>query len=1601
MSKRRSAAAWAFSLSATVAFLTVVLAGNAFCDTPDQFSITLSSATTGRHEKLEIVCDGITTSYANPFNPDQVSVEGHFTDPDGAEETVYGFWYQAYARSQSGTSEVLTPQGSPHWRVRYAPKKVGAYTCYVSVTDSGGTVQSETKSFTATSSDYPGFLRVSGTNPHYFEFDNGDSFFGIGLDICTDLTPTAETYQYDLYLDELESHGANTFRFWFLNSEIESATSYGHWAWSLQDSQLGADYDMEDAWRLDYLLDQSAEKGIYILVTTMDFSRFMAGEWQNNLYNSANGGPCDVPWDFWTDQIPKQYYRQVLRYLAARWGYSTNVLAWELWNEWHELEWHTSGFNVPEGIAWHQEMGAYLKSADLNHMVTTSMGSFDAYDALWNLSEMDFAQMHGYYYTESRYPWDWWVYGGGQDMFRFIPHFAENTLHYGKPALFGEFGITGGLGQQDELTLQDADAVYLHNGIWSGLMYGMAGTPMAWRWHLFPSHPQWWDHFLGLSNFVEDIQFNNEDFVSLDSVQLTVMNAGFEADTDHWQLWPEDAFSIDSTVHRFTPNSLKFGSSASSTYQINKHHWMLGFNLLPDRQYTLSTWVRTENIGGVHLLVSLSGSSTHQSTTITGTNGWTQLAMDFTTPSSVDGYYLGARVSGPGTVWLDDFKVESRDSVGISDENLRAMALKTNDKAYVWVQNSEHTWYRVAVLGQTPQTISGATLTIPDIDSGGYRVDWWDTYSGTVAASAPVWVDDSNTLTVPIPELQTDIACKITLHPDFDGDRLTYEQEMEAGTDPANPDTDGDGLLDGDEVLPLDGGENPFDPLDPDTTGDNFSNEPDGVPDGQNDYDGDSQSNGYESEYGADPTDPSSIVTHSISGTVTLVGGSASVADVTLHLTGDATDSTHPAEDGRYSFSGLAEGNYTVTPVLAGCEFTPESISHAPLSSSHSGQDFTCHFLDQLPYSPDEPSPSDGQDNVPLETSLVWRCGDPDSDELTFDIYFGDTYPPALLQAGWAPMRQPLLEDRSASRADDQRPMDAWPMYGQNIQRTGKGRESGPTSSENVWRLPLQDPVVAPPAIDPRNTLYAATTRGVVHAIEPDGEITWTYPCGGPLTSSPLISADGTVYAVTDDGTLHAVSGEGEALWSLSIGAPSSCSPAIRSDAREVYVTGEGRLLAIDPQGLVAWTVNLAPGAATSPSVGLSSEIYVGSESGALYRVDNNGSVEWAYQAGGAIRSAPVVCSDGTVYFGCDDGNLYAVGADGALKWAFSTGGPVISSPVVEADGGVYCGSSDANVYALTDRGNLLWSVSVGGPVMCAPALDADGNVFVSTQNGSLCAIDSTGHLKWSQLVQGAQLSSPIVGPGRCVYVGSSDGNLYGFHEAPDEDDARLRPNPGDEAASGLPQLTRIEQIPPNTGFRAAARKDGIYCTYDLPELTRETLYYWRIVASDGEHEALGPGPTEEDVWSFSTSSPPTAAFTVEPTTGTTDTEFNVDASTSFDHEDSIDALVVRWDWEGDGTYDTSFTEVKVASHSYSNTGVYAIGLQVKDTAGLTDEHTREAIVGPSRTGDIDGDGDVDEDDAQIILGVAVGLYYYPGCDVNGDGEVSAMDAIVCLQLGT
>ena len=89
----------------------------------------------------------------------------------------------------------------------------------------------------------------------------------------------------------------------------------------------------------------------------------------------------------------------------------------------------------------------------------------------------------------------------------------------------------------------------------------------------------------------------------------------------------------------------------------------------------------------------------------------------------------------------------------------------------------------------------------------------------------------------------------------------------------------------------------------------------------------------------------------------------------------------------------------------------------------------------------------------------------------------------------------------------------------------------------------------------------------------------------------------------------------------------------------------------------------------------------------------------------------------------------------------------------------------------------------------------------------------------------------------------------------------------------------------------------------------------------------------------------PTAAFTVNPSSGTTDTSFEFDASGCADNEDNTSVLQVRWDWDNDGNYETNFSTTKISNHKYDNPGIYTIGMEVKDSDELTDSVTKSVEV--------------------------------------------------------
>jgi uncharacterized protein (TIGR02145 family) len=91
--------------------------------------------------------------------------------------------------------------------------------------------------------------------------------------------------------------------------------------------------------------------------------------------------------------------------------------------------------------------------------------------------------------------------------------------------------------------------------------------------------------------------------------------------------------------------------------------------------------------------------------------------------------------------------------------------------------------------------------------------------------------------------------------------------------------------------------------------------------------------------------------------------------------------------------------------------------------------------------------------------------------------------------------------------------------------------------------------------------------------------------------------------------------------------------------------------------------------------------------------------------------------------------------------------------------------------------------------------------------------------------------------------------------------------------------------------------------------------------------------------------SPPKAVLRVVPETGHIFTLFLLDASGTRDDEDSLSLLKFRWDFEGDGIWDTPFGDSVRIYHRYPDPDFYQPRFQVKDPSGLISGNSRQIAV--------------------------------------------------------
>ncbi|MBM3500506.1 MAG: DUF5060 domain-containing protein, partial [Armatimonadetes bacterium] len=464
-----------------VAFLTLLslrAAGQANAPSPPLHArgpaairgVVPSAATVGRYERLELTVD-LSALHDNPYDPQQVDLTASFTAPSGTTTVVPGFYYQGYRREGSDPeSPILAPEGDPDWKVRFAPTEVGEYRCTVRLRNvfAGETLDASAPpvEFQCVPSASSGFIRVAPDGEPRFTLDSGEPFRPVGQNVQNDWID----YRHTSLLAE---SGANCVRAWLFChwTWLEWTPMTPEWAgpghWIRQYGGAGV-YNQGLAWIADQYLERCERDRLRVMVCFGAAHEVNAGDdiarWGGHPYNRANGGFLDKPEEYWSDPRARQLARNRLRYIAARYGYSTAVWAWEFWNE--------LGDAGPDVTAWHREMGDYLRSVDPNrHLLTVStwQPEPDRLAPIWELPQIDFTQSHLYAPSPA-----------------FEPTIAAYRRLYGKPHVVGEGGglaaSPGGGDSARNACTVDPEGIDFHNSLWLPVMAGAAGGTLAWHW---------------------------------------------------------------------------------------------------------------------------------------------------------------------------------------------------------------------------------------------------------------------------------------------------------------------------------------------------------------------------------------------------------------------------------------------------------------------------------------------------------------------------------------------------------------------------------------------------------------------------------------------------------------------------------------------------------------------------------------------------------------------------------------------------------------------------------------------------------------------------------------------------------------------------------------------------------------------------------------------------------------------------------------------------------------------------------------------------------------------------------------------------------------
>ena len=714
---------------------------------PDFVAIYSNDSVVGQYNLFELNVE-LNAVFDNAFDPEQIELTATFVSPSGKSIQVDGFYYQDFTREFNYEREILKEKDDRKWLVRFTPREEGIYTYYLHLRNYSKSVVSSDYTFTCVQSEDHGFVGRSETNTIFLEHADKTPYIPVGMSIAW-VDQKNGTFDYDYYFKKLKENGCNYSRIWLVewnlplewtNSEQTKGIVHG----------LGK-YSLDNSWRIDYILGLAEKYDMQLLITLGTYGEIMQEEgnwkeniWKSNPYNIENGGMCRTPDDFWVNKEAIKYYQRKLRYVISRWGYSPNILAFELWNE------------VDAPPEWIALQSSHIKQKDPNkHMVTTSIGypfdkpNHDLVDATWKLNNIDFVQTH--------------LYGDKGDIIHLDQAIQKQSIasvsKYRKPHFVAEFGIDF---YKDDLEYDPkGNGTQVHTAMWSSITSMSMGAAIT-HWKEYVEKMDLYKEFSSFSEFIRHIDFNPGNWKPIQ----TVDNFSLTNDSLFFT-FPANAEWGDNPDGEIELDPKKPGQKINKYIHSNRYSDQAHF-------YTPRFTVNMPSAGKFSIHVNEVAENARLVVYIDGQRAWEQqfVKTDHSLKSSYQNeeYKINMLVfdrvySIPVSEGKHKIKIENEGTNWLNvksfmltqyKEKYRVYGISNDHEIVGWINNKNNNW-KYMNSHDNPPVIQNISFKIIHVPKNSYNIEWFDPETGKSVRAEKV-VCKNGILTLSVPEMVKDKA---------------------------------------------------------------------------------------------------------------------------------------------------------------------------------------------------------------------------------------------------------------------------------------------------------------------------------------------------------------------------------------------------------------------------------------------------------------------------------------------------------------------------------------------------------------------------------------------------------------------------------------------------------------------------------------------------------------------------------------------------------------------------------------------------------------------------------------------------------------------------